>query len=150
MATRITKIANGQSQTVDLWSAATANVAGTELGTTFIGFQEWDTLTLYIECQGITGGALDVYVQNSADGVKFYDYFRAAFAAGGAARKRKWSPVLDGVIYTIGSGTEASPGVALSAAAGSEVGAGGPWFDYLRVVMVSGAGASAGAAQIVR
>lgn len=146
--TNITQLREGQSMSVDLFNATSAAAAGTAYGTTYRGFACWDSITIYGELLGPTGGTLDAYVQTSWDGTTFYDMRHFAQVSAGAtpAAKTKWSPTLDDVIYTIGSGTEAAGGVALAAGTG----AGGPWGDYLRVVLVTGAGASAGAAQIIR
>lgn len=137
----------GAAVTLTLWSAASANSATTTYGTAYSGFAQWDTLTLYVKLTGATGGALDCYIRNSWDGTTFYDFWHPTqVTAAASAVEKKWSPTLDGVVYTIGSGTISTSGVALA----SGTGAGGHWGEWLQVVMVTGAGTSAGATQTVR
>ncbi len=147
-STPIKGLRNQAAISIDLLNATSAASALTTIYDAQHGFAQFDALTLYMAIQGATGGTLDVYVQNSWDGVAWYDYWHPTqIAAGGAAVKWKWSPTLDGVVYTgFGVGTLASSGVAV--AAGSTVG--GHWGDWLRVVIVSGASTSAGATQLVR
>ncbi len=126
--------------------AAASTVAVAACG----GFGTYDTLTFVATITGATGGALDVYIQHSPDGVTWYDYvhFTQASAAAGAVTYA-CNPALTNSIVTIGAPTTpaaTTPTPALAAG----LCAGGAWFDQLRVVYVAGVSTSAGAAQVVK
>lgn len=93
---------------------------------------------------GATGGTLDFYIQHSADLTHWVDYAHfAQLLAGASAIKQKVVGNLPGSIVTIGVGTATAATPALAAG----VCAGGPYKRAMRVVYVTGAGISAGAAQ---
>jgi hypothetical protein len=107
------------------------------------GFSKWRQLAFVATVTGATGGALDVYVQHSPDGVTWYDYIHFTQAAAAASAVTYfYSPTVDNdSIVAIGKNT--TPALAANTAVG------GPWFDQLRVLYVAGASTSAGAAQVV-
>lgn len=104
-------------------------------------------IKILAELQGITGGTLDVTIQDSADGVKWLDYVHfPQIAAAAAAIKYSYEPAFPNAITVIGTATDpATPTVVLAAGASR----GGHPLSYLRAVYVAGAGASAGVAQTV-
>lgn len=106
-------------------------------------------VSIYADLAGATGGTLDVYLQckiDQAGTVKWVDWIHFAQLASGASAIRHVKSTKDGPAtatpVTIGIGTTASPGVALAAANFT----GALQTDTIRVVMVSGASTSAGAA----
>ena len=118
-------------------AAGTAAVAGVG------GFSEYEAITIFATITGATGGALDVYVQHSPDGVTWYDFVHFAQASAAApAVSYAVAPSLNNSIVAIGSGT--TPALTAGGCAG------GHWFDQLRVLYVAGSGTSAGAAQVVK
>lgn len=122
-------------------ATTTALTAVTDLG----GYQ---SMQIFAILTGATGGTLDIYLQGSLDGgTTWVDYAHfPQIAAGAAAIKRVWSvsrAAQQTTLATVGSGSVGTPGVALAA----NTIIGGEWTDRLRVVAVSGAGTSAGAAQ---
>lgn len=123
-------------------SASTAVASGT-----IEGLDRFDWIAIEADLQGATGGTLDVYVQRKLGANLWRDWLHfAQLSAGAAAVKYSVQSGSDNDIYTVGGGTDASPGVAL--AADSFVG-GHPGTE-LRVVFVAGTSTSAGAAQTVR
>ena len=66
-----------------------------------------DALTfvkIIAELQGPTGGTLDVTIQDSQDGVKWFDYVHFAQVAAGAARAVfAYEPAMPNAITTIGT-----------------------------------------------
>ena len=124
--------------------------ASTAASTTITGLEAFKSLTFYCVLTGATGGTLDIYIQWSPDlGTTWVDYAHfAQLADGAAAIKRFFSVSRYGqqtTVTAVGSGTTASPGVALAA----NTVLGGDFGDRLRVVYVAGGGTSAGAAQII-
>src|SRR4051812_2079935 len=111
------------------------------------GYDACSYFCVMAELVGLTNGTLDVTIQDSPDGVSWYDYVHfAQLAAGAAAVKISYTPALPNAIVTIGKTVDpATPAPVLAAAAFR----GGHPFRYLRSVAVAGAGASAGAAQTI-
>ena len=108
---------------------------------------EYESHDIVAELVGATGGTLDVYVQTSHDGgVNWYDKIHFAQLADGAAA----------VIYrtsTSNAQNGATPqavGKNLSPQLGNNVTLNGPASDRMRLLMVAGAGTSAGAKVIVK
>jgi len=93
---------------------------------------------------GATGGTLDVYLQFSPDAGQSWDdlaHFAQLAAAAPAATYTLTTSMRPSTITTIGTG--------LSPALAANTVAGGPWGDRIRLVMVAGAGTSAGANVLV-
>lgn len=125
-------VTNGTSKEVALFSGTSPATTTTEYQDMYHGFAVIDSLSIYCSIGSPTGAAVDVYVQNSCDGVTWYDYIHFTQSAGAAsAIKYLAVPALSGSIATIGSGTVGSAAPVLSS--GSM--ANGPWHDWLRVVI---------------
>lgn len=127
-------------------SSTSPSSATTAVGATVGDMGLCDSLYIYAELTGATGGTLDVYLQVSPDqGTTWVDYAHFAQIAGGAAViKRVWCVsrgAQQTTVTTVGSGT--SPALAANTIIGGEFG------DRMRVVYVAGAGTSAGAAQVI-
>jgi len=108
---------------------------------------DYQALSFEAVLTGATGGTLDVFIQNSPDmGSTWYDYIHFATLAAGAATVRYVASVASGAqnlaLQTIG--TNLVPALAPATAIG------GAWGDRFRIVMVSGAGTTAGAAVQLR
>lgn len=91
---------------------------------------------------GATGGTLDIYIQNSPDmGSSWYDYIHFPQLAAGSGTSRYVVSVASGAqnLSLVSVGFNLAPALA----AGTAIG--GAWGDRFRMVMVSGAGTSAGA-----
>ncbi len=145
MATTISPIINGTSREVVLFNGTSPATTTTEYETAYRGFANADSLSLFASIGSPTGAAVDVYVQNSADGVTWYDYVHfAQSAAAAAAVKYMFIPALTGGFKTIGSGTLASAAPVLASAESAN----GYWHDYLRVVIKT-AGNNTAAAVVV-
>lgn len=124
--------------------ASTQAVSGTA-GPSGIATQQLDdyqALSFEAVLTGATGGTLDVFIQNSPDmGSTWYDYVHFATLTAGASTVRYVASVASGAqnlaLQTIG--TNLLPALAPATAIG------GAWGDRFRIVMVAGAGTSAGA-----
>ena len=136
------------SKLIGSFSMTTANVAGTEVcTTTLVGCSKFDRLMIVADLVCITGGTLDVYLQREIATNVWTDWlhFQQLAAAAAAINYAYAGDATLIVPVATGLGTTAAPGVALPA--GHCVG--GHPGDKLRAVFVSGAGASAGAAQSI-
>ena len=103
---------------------------------------DYQALSFEAVLQGATVGSLDVYMQNSPDmGSTWYDYIHFAQLAAGSAVVRYVASVASGAqnLALQAIGTNLTPLLAASTAIG------GAWGDRFRLVMVAGAGTSAGA-----
>ena len=127
-------------------AAATLNAAATVVvSPKEPGYDLCTQLTIVAELQGITGGTLDVVIQDSADGVKWFDYVHfAQLAAAAAAVVYSYDPTLNDTISTIGKAVDPATPVPVLAAG---LARGGHPLQFLRAVYIAGAGASAGVAQ---
>lgn len=93
---------------------------------------------------GLTGGTLDIYIQDSFDdGTTWIDCAHFTQVSAAASVTQAFGLALSGTPLTVGKGTVGAPGVVL--AAGSSRSA--PWGPKLRLVAVSGGGTS-GASQV--
>lgn len=131
-------LTNTSDVDVTVWSGTTANAAGTDPKTAVTGFKAFSRLSIVATITGITGGTLDVYIQRSPDGVKFYDLIHFPTAAAGDAAVTyvvDLEPCNDYIVI----GTDSTPALEAGGVAGL-------WSDQLRVLVVTGTGASAGAA----
>lgn len=134
----------GNGKEIPLSTGNSPSTASTTTAVTGVqGFGKYSAIEIIATLTGATGGPLDVYVQKSVDGVNWYDYvhFTQVLAVAPAVTY-SYVPALNDNIVAIGSGT--TPVLAAGSASG------GHWYDWLRVVFVSGAGTSAGAAQNIR
>jgi len=140
------KIANADIETAVLdLTTSSGNVSGNTTSTVITGLSKVTAITIIDSLLGATGGTLDVYVQDSPDGgTTWYDYIHYAqiAAAGGAQPIGAYDPTLNDTRTVIGTGT--SPALAASAFRG------GKPFDQMRLLLVAGAGTSAGASQGVK
>lgn len=128
----IPKIINGTSAEVTLFSGTSPATTTTEYETPVRGFAEVDALSVFASIGSPTGAAVDVYIQNSADGVTWYDYIHFTQSASGAAAVKYIAcPALAGTISTIASGTLTSAAPVLASGAMAN----GHWMDWLRVVI---------------
>lgn len=126
---------------VALFSGNTASGAGTAAQTPVTGFKAFSRLSIAATITGITGGTLDVYIQRSPDGVKYYDLIHFPTAAAGDAAVT-YVVDLDSCNDYVVIGTDLTPALEAGGVAGL-------WSDRLRVLVVTGTGASAGAALVV-
>jgi hypothetical protein len=95
---------------------------------------------------GGTGGTLDVYLQRKIASDTWRDWVHFPQLAAAASKKYTLTIIGNGAgIVEVGGGSDASPGVALAANTAVDVTPGGD----VRLVFVSGAGTSAGAAQTI-
>lgn len=115
--------------------------AGTTAVTGVSGFGDCKAITIIATLTGGAGGVLDVYIQDSPDGVTWYDYVHfTQLTAGLAAATYAYAPALNDSLVTIGTGT--SPALANGAVRG------GHWYDRLRILYVPGSGVAAAAQNI--
>ncbi len=138
-----------------LITATSPSSASTFVGTdkeTAIELNQFDSITIVATLQGATGGNLDVYLQACVDdtGTNWVDYAHFPQLAGGAAASTTvWSvsrAAQQLTLTTVGTGTAstATPVLAANSIVGGEFG------DRLRLVLVAGAGTSAGAPVVIR
>lgn len=116
---------------------------GATLATTPVnGFRHCSAITIISGIRGGAGGVLDVYIQDSPDGVRFYDYVHyTQLGAGAPLIVQAYSPnPFDNGIKTIGM--DAAPVLAANSVRG------GHWYDQLRVLFVAGAGVAVAAQDI--
>lgn len=131
------------------FAAAPLNVAGTYKNDPQEGgYYAASFVTVVATLQGITGGTLDVYIQDSPDGVTWYDLVHFPQLAAAAAKVTyAYNPTLSNAIITIGNPT-VDPATPAPALAANSMRGGHP-MSFLRAVAVAGAGASAGVAQTI-
>lgn len=121
-------------------AAASSVTAGTKTAT---GLDEFAWISVIMEVQGGTGGILNVNLQTSEDGVTWYDWYRSADIAAGAAL----------AVITVpgkqGDGTPITIGKNLVPVLAKGTVRPGCWQSRMRVQFETGGGMSAGAAQTV-
>ena len=132
----------GLSSEIVLFSGNSPAGAATSAASAVAGFKDVDKITIIANLLGAAGGALDVYIQDSPDGVTWYDYVHyTQLASGASAISYAYSPnPFNDTIKTIGRGT--SPVLAANSVRG------GHWYDQLRVLFVAAGGAAAAAQDI--
>lgn len=132
----------GLSSEVTLHAGNSPAAAGGATATTAVaGFKDCSAITIIATVAGGAGGVLDIYIQDSSDGVKFYDYWHITQrTAGQAAETLAYDPSPNDSVTTIGF--DLTPALANGAVRG------GHWFDQLRVLYVPGAGVAAAAQNI--
>lgn len=111
---------------------------------------DWEGVNCICECNNTSGGALDVYVQQSPDaGNNWYDVIHFTQFATGAGFKAYAAPLslATTTATSILIGKNLAPALVASATAGVVNGA---WGDRLRLVMVAGTGTTSGVAVTVR
>jgi hypothetical protein len=114
----------------------------TQATSAIAGFKTCSAISIIAAIRGGAGGVLDVYIQDSPDGVRFYDYAHfTQLTAAAALIVHAYSPSpFDNTIKTIG--TDLTPALAANSARG------GHWYDQLRVLFVAGAGVAVAAQDI--
>jgi hypothetical protein len=124
-------------RTLDVPSTASTTTVGAAFSVPDAGTM--NSMLVVANLVGLTGGTLDVYLQDSFDaGVTWMDcaHFTQVTAAGTVKESAGIQPVKTNT--AIGIGTLAAPGVALAAANLRSA----PWAPLMRIVAVSGAGTS--------
>lgn len=123
--------------------AESANLPGGVAGF----FDDYDAINVVCDLVGATGGTLDVYVQISPDqGSTWYDVIHYPQLSAGAAAVSYDTPLSNATTTT----APQKVGKGLSPALPANAAVNGAFSDRMRLVMVAGAGTSAGAAVIVR
>jgi hypothetical protein len=128
------------------------NAAGTTVGVqTIAGLDKFDSLLIYANLQGATGGTLDVYIQtllhctgDSANGTWVdFAHFTQLSAAAAATKKTCFlsRSAQSTTLTTVG--IDGSPALAAGTILGGE------WGAWWRFVFTAGASTSAGASQSV-
>ncbi len=105
--------------------------------------ETYDSLVVVANLVGAAGGTLDVYIQTSPDGgTTWADYAHFPQLAAGAAavRYQFYASKISNLLVPAVIGINLTPTLAANTVVG------GAWGDRLRLVMKTGAGASAGAA----
>lgn len=116
----------------------------TTAGTAFSVPLHYDSMLVVGELVGLTGGTLDVYLQDSPDdGTTWIDCAHFTQLSAASTAKVAFGLTLSSTIVPVGVGTLGSPGVALAAATIRSA----PWAPLMRIVAVSGSGTS-GSSQI--
>lgn len=129
--------------TADQTSPAGASASAVTTGMT--GFADFSAITIVATITGGTGGTLDVMIEHSPDGTNWYEYCHLPqLSAGASATTYVYSPALNDQVVQVGKNLTTT--TTLAAANG----AGGHWFDQLRVRYITGSGNSAGAAQNIK
>jgi hypothetical protein len=109
--------------------------------------RNYDSIEIEAELKGATGGALDVYVQSSDDGIVWYDTVHFAQLAGSAAAiiyRTALSRYATAVAAPTVVGKNLTPALPVASAIQNGFG------DHLRLVMVAGTSTSVGAPVLVR
>lgn len=108
---------------------------------------DYDGAEIVAEFGGATGGTLDVYVQTSPDeGAHWYDMIHFPQAAAGSGAKVYQAPISTATTTT----TTTAIGKDLSPALANGAVVNGAMTDRIRLVMVAGAGTSAGTSVVVK
>lgn len=137
-----------QTAVLDMSATPSAVAVTTTVSATITGLSKATAVTIIAKNQGITGGTLDLTLQDSPDGgTTWFDFWHLPqLAAGASSNVLAYNPGINDSVTAIGQGTAATPGVVL--AAGSK--RGGHPFDAMRLVMTTGPGVSANALQTVK
>lgn len=124
-----------------------ASASTTTYGTATPGLQVYDAVKARITLTGLTGGTLDVSVQESWDSGTTWDECAAFTQVAGSAAAVTYSfaIILDSTIRTIRSGTVSSAAPVLTAGTICS----GPWAPLLRLVGKTGGGVSSGATVVL-
>lgn len=134
-------------------TVASPDAAGTVIHTEmFRNFPRADVVQIDAVLSGATGGYLDVVLQRRVAVDSWIDLCRFVRLAAGSAAKR-FSFTIDGSglgpggvrIFEVGGGSDASPDIALTVSNSTNTTPG----DALRLILVAGAGTSAGASQSI-
>lgn len=134
--------ASSQTETGDLSANIPAGVVGL--------IDDYESIEVIAELQGATGGTLNVYLQTSPDGGQtWFDSIAWPQLAAAAAKVYYQSPLSQATTTTttVVVGKNLAP--ALAPGTGGAV-VNGSFGDRFRLVMVAGAGTSAGAQVTVR
>lgn len=127
--------------------AVTRKIAGTSpaaASTAALGqvadLDDVDSVQIYADLVGATGGTLDVYLQTSPDGgTTWFDWLHfPQLGAGASAVRYGVAPAQSNTITVIGKGT--TPALAANTCVGGRAG------NIVRALCVAGASTSAGAA----
>ncbi len=131
----------------------TATISGTSPatpGTAVLGkpapnLEGFDTITIVATLRGGTGGVLDIYLQFSPDGTKWFDWAHFAQLADGVSpATRVWSVVRGTALATPAVvGSEETPALAVNTFLATD------WGTALRVLAVAGNQTTAGGVQQV-
>lgn len=131
------------------WTGTSPASASTAVSTTPVnGLEKWDGVVIDAVITGGTGGTIDVYLQRKIASNVWADWVH--FPQVAAATTKRYTTMVTGhgagtTPTEIGVGTDASPSVVLAANTSTNV----PPTGQVRVVMVGGAGTSAGATQTI-
>ena len=110
------------------------------------GLSRVSALTIFAKVLGATGGLLDIYIQDSPDGLIWYDFWHIPQIAIAAAAKRwAYCPAPNDCITEIGNVDAGTTPLLANGAV-----RGGKWHDRMRVTYVAGTSTSAGAVQDIR
>jgi hypothetical protein len=128
------------TKTLSVPSTASTTTAGSAFALPL----KYDSMLVVGVLAGLTGGTLDVYLQDSPDGgTTWLDCCHFTQVAAAGSGKYAFSLALSSTPVAIGTGTTGSPGVALAASSVRPA----PWCtDTMRIVAVSGSGTSGSAA----
>lgn len=130
------------------WTGTSPASASTSISTLIVtGLDAFEAMKIVTIFQGATGGTLDIYLQmcDDQDGSTWVDYAHFTQIAAGAASATS--------LYSVTRQTERLTAIAVAVgdtpalAAGTVLG--GEFGAKMRVVMVAGAGTSAGTAQTI-
>lgn len=140
---QIVNLGGRKTYNATLFSGTTASSGGTAAQTPVTDLGDYASMTVYAKLAGPTGDTLDAYIQYSPDGgTTWVDYAHFAQQAAAAATNYKTFSVSRGAQQT----TITTVGINTTPALAANTVVGGSWGDRLRVVFVSGASTSAGAA----
>jgi len=134
------------SSEIVLFTGTSPGAAGALATTAINGLSGMGELTIFAKVAGATGGLLDIYVQDSPDGVIWYDYWHIPqIGIAAAARRFAYCPAPNDSVTELGAVDAGTTPLLANGAV-----RGGKWHDRMRVYFVAGAGTSVGAAQDIR
>lgn len=132
---------------IAVFSDTTPSTETTEVGSSATGLDEFQEIHIEADLVGATGGTLDVYIQRKLADDLWRDWIHfPTISAGGGAVKYSVPPGYTKDIYTVGGGTDASPGIALAA----DTFVGGHPGNTIRAVYDAGPSTSAGTGVTIR
>src|SRR5690349_963228 len=97
MSPSAAKLQAGTSAEFILFTGTSPATTTSEYETMYYGFAEADSLSLFCSIGTPTGAAVDVVVQNSCDGITWFDYVHFTQSAGAASAVKYMAvPALSG------------------------------------------------------
>lgn len=133
--------------TADQTSPASATY---QVGTAVPGMSKYKSIRFIADIVGGTGGTLDVILEQSADGITWYEFAHFPQLAAAVAKSYVCSRGTTDLMKEVGKNNASGSTLASAMTLNAGDFDGGPWLDLIRVRYVAGAGTSVGGVQAIK